>query len=74
MYLLFPGLNGRSDAYVLLSHVVGFANTQVKKITTTLPPEEFAYGLSRPRDSEGAREGSPPDHIYAIDACWKFDD
>jgi len=29
---------------------------KVKKITTTLPPEEFAYGLSRPRDSEGARE------------------
>lgn len=29
---------------------------KVKTITTALPPEEFAYGLSRPRDAEGARE------------------
>eukprot|EP00238_Polyblepharides_amylifera_P014912 CAMPEP_0196579448 /NCGR_PEP_ID=MMETSP1081-20130531/22006_1 /TAXON_ID=36882 /ORGANISM="Pyramimonas amylifera, Strain CCMP720" /LENGTH=248 /DNA_ID=CAMNT_0041899051 /DNA_START=6 /DNA_END=752 /DNA_ORIENTATION=- len=29
---------------------------KVKTITTTLPTEEFAYGLSRPRDAEGARE------------------
>lgn len=27
-----------------------------KTVTTNLPPEDFAYGLSRPRDGEGARE------------------
>lgn len=31
---------------------------KVKRITTNLPHEDFAYGLPRPRDAEGAREVS----------------
>mmetsp|Transcript_3522 Transcript_3522/g.5969 ORF Transcript_3522/g.5969 Transcript_3522/m.5969 type:complete len:107 (-) Transcript_3522:80-400(-) len=29
---------------------------KVKAITTALPPDDFAYGISRARDQEGARE------------------
>jgi hypothetical protein len=33
---------------------------QVKKCTVSLPPQDYAFGLSRPRDPEGAREGVDP--------------
>lgn len=32
-------------------------NVQGKPSTTKLPPPEFTYGVSKPRDKEGAREG-----------------
>lgn len=38
----------------------GTALLQVKKCTVSLPPQDYAFGLSRPRDPEGAREGAGP--------------
>jgi hypothetical protein len=38
----------------------------VKKCTASLPPQDYAFGLSRPRDPEGAREGAGPAAAWVL--------